>query len=51
MRCHAKKKACAPSDLDQTTAYRFGRARPGQADGSGVAWLALAASAHSVFFQ
>jgi hypothetical protein len=31
-------------------AYRFGRTRPGQANGSRLAWLAPAASAHSVFF-
>jgi hypothetical protein len=32
-------------------AYRFDRTRPGQANGSGLAWLAPAASAHSVFFS
>jgi hypothetical protein len=32
-------------------AYRFGRARPGQADESGPAWLRSAASAHFFFFQ
>jgi hypothetical protein len=31
MRYRAKEKGRAPSDLDRTAAYRFGRARPGQA--------------------
>jgi hypothetical protein len=51
MHRRVKKKACAPSDLDRTVVYRFGRARPGQADRFGPAWLAPAASAHSVFFS
>jgi hypothetical protein len=51
MRRHARKKARAPSDLNRTAAYRFGRARPGQAGGSGPAWLASAAPAHSLFFS
>jgi hypothetical protein len=31
MRYRVRKKGRAPSDLDRTVAYRFGRARPGQA--------------------
>jgi hypothetical protein len=50
MRYPARKKARAPFDLNWTAAYRFGRARPGQADESGPAWLRSAASARSVFF-
>jgi hypothetical protein len=37
MRYPVKKKARVLSDLNQTTAYRFSRARPGQADESGPA--------------
>jgi hypothetical protein len=51
MRRRAKKKARAPSDLNRTAAYRFGRARPGQAGGSGPAWLASAAPARPLFFS
>jgi hypothetical protein len=40
----------APSDLNRMAAYRFGQARPGQADESGLAWLGSAASAHFLFF-
>jgi hypothetical protein len=49
MRYPARKKARAPSDLNRTAAYRFGRARPGQADESGPAWLGSAASARFFF--
>jgi hypothetical protein len=38
-----------PSDLIRMGTYRFGQARPGQADGSGPAWLGSAASAHFLF--
>jgi hypothetical protein len=38
-----------PSDLNRTAAYRFGSARPGQADEFGLAWLGSAASARSIF--
>jgi hypothetical protein len=38
------------SDLNRTATYRFGRARPGQADESGPAWLGFAASARFYFF-
>jgi hypothetical protein len=41
----------APSDLNRTAAYRFGRARPGQADEYGPAWLGSAASACFFFFS
>jgi hypothetical protein len=51
MRCLAEKKGRGPSDLDRTAAYQFGRARPGQAGGSGPAWLASAAPARSLFFS
>jgi hypothetical protein len=51
MRYPARKKARTPSDLNRMVAYRFGRARPGQADESGPAWLGSAASARSVFFR
>jgi hypothetical protein len=39
----------APSDLNRTATYRFGQARPGQADGFGPAWLGSTASAHFFF--
>jgi hypothetical protein len=41
----------APSDLHRTVTYRFGRARPGQADESGPAWLGSAALARFIFFS
>jgi hypothetical protein len=41
----------APSNLHRTVTYRFGRARPGQADESGPAWLRSAASARFCFFR
>jgi hypothetical protein len=40
----------APSDLHRTVTYRFGRARPGQADASGPAWLRSAVPARFCFF-
>jgi hypothetical protein len=39
-----------PSNLNRTTAYRFGQARPGQADEAGLAWLGSTASARFLFF-
>jgi hypothetical protein len=51
MRCLVEKKGHAPSDLDRTVAYHFGRARPGQASRSGPAWLTAAAPARSLFFS
>jgi hypothetical protein len=39
----------ALSDLNRTAAYRFGQARPGQADESGPAWLGSVASARFFF--
>jgi hypothetical protein len=40
----------APSDLHRMVTYRFGRARPGQADASGPAWLRSAVPARFCFF-
>jgi hypothetical protein len=52
MRMHAREDGDgAPSDLHRTVTYRFGHARPGQADESGPAWLGSAASARSIFFN
>jgi hypothetical protein len=39
----------APSDLHRMVAYRFARARPGQAAAFGPARLSAAASAHFCF--
>jgi hypothetical protein len=46
----AREEDVAPSDLNRTAAYRFGQARPGQANESGLAWLGSAASARFLFF-
>jgi hypothetical protein len=49
---HAREEDdAAPSDLNRMATYRFGQARPGQADESGPAWLGSAASAHFYFFS
>jgi hypothetical protein len=49
MHAHEEDDA-APSDLNRMTTYRFGQARPGQADESWPAWLGSAASARFYFF-
>jgi hypothetical protein len=37
---HAREEDdAAPSDLNRTVTYRFGQARPGQANESGLAWI------------
>jgi hypothetical protein len=41
----------ASSDLNRTVAYRFGDARPGQANESGPVWLGSAASARFFLLQ
>jgi hypothetical protein len=48
---HAREEDhAAPPDLNRTATYRFGQARPRQADESGLAWLGSAASARFYFF-
>jgi hypothetical protein len=46
-----EEDGAGPSGLNRTAAYRFGHARPGQADESGPAWLGSAASARFYFFS
>jgi hypothetical protein len=50
MRCSARKKGRAPSDLNRTAAYRFGYDGSGQAAGLGPAWLSPTAPARFYFF-
>jgi hypothetical protein len=50
MHAHEEDDA-APSDLNRAMTYRFGQARPGQANESGPAWLGSAASARLPFFS